>query len=370
MAIKVSACHTTNMNELIREIDQPRIKAVIYFFSVEFERCEPHKALKQAFPRASCIGASMSGGWCTAGVVEKGIVAMSFSEDEVEEVFVSLQEKAMEDPVSAAKAAIAELKRKLWHGIIHPNKYLGIILFTFSCRGEDIMKTFTTEKDLNFPFVGGVAGDELSFTKTFVGMDEKLSTEGIAVMIMKMKIPFLCDHYTHCIPTNMAVTITKVDIQTRTVWEIDGQSAAPYYAKLIGVSNVDTLTPGDFAAHPMGIVVGDQVYVRSINTLAEGNIGLACACQLEPQTKVHILKLGDIIDNARKVVRYAESFTPNLQSAILFNCVGRYLELKQLGKIAAFNDVFKHLGFIGCNTYGEELFTHHNQTLTAVFFGK
>ncbi|MDR2483956.1 MAG: hypothetical protein LBD55_01000, partial [Treponema sp.] len=270
MAIKVSACHTTDVKELIREIDQPRIKAVIYFFSIEFERCEPHKALKQAFPRASCIGMSMRGGWCTPGVVEKGMVAMSFSEDEVEEVFVSLKEKSSEDPVSSAKTVITELKRKLGHGIIHPNKYLGIILFAFSCRGEDIMKTFTTEKDLNFPFVGGVAGDEMSFTKTLVGIDEKLSPEGLAVMVMKLKIPFFCDHYTHCIPTNMAVTITKADTLTRTVLEIDGQSAAPYYAKLIGASKVDALTPGDFAAHPMGIVVGDQVYVRSINTLAEG----------------------------------------------------------------------------------------------------
>jgi methyl-accepting chemotaxis protein len=31
--------------------------------------------------------------------------------------------------------------------------------------------------------------------------------------------------------------------------------------------------------------------------------------------------------------------------------------------------VFKRQSFIGFNTYGEELFTHHNQTLTAVFFG-
>jgi methyl-accepting chemotaxis protein len=31
--------------------------------------------------------------------------------------------------------------------------------------------------------------------------------------------------------------------------------------------------------------------------------------------------------------------------------------------------VFSRQSFIGFNTFGEELFTHHNQTLTAVFFG-
>ncbi|MDR2518032.1 MAG: FIST C-terminal domain-containing protein [Spirochaetaceae bacterium] len=370
MGIKVSASPSGDLKKLIQEIDQPRIKAVVYFFSIEFERFEPHKALKRAFPQAACIGMSMSGGWCTAGAVEKGLVAMSFSEDEVEAVFTSLKENAASDSAGAAKDVIADLKRKLGRGPINPNAYLGIVLFSFPCRGEEIMKAFTTEKDLNLPFIGGVAGDELTFTKTLVAVDEKQSAEGLGVMVLKMKIPFFCNHYVHCVPTNTAVTITKADTVTRTVWEIDGQGAAPYYAKLIGLPNVETLKPGDFAAHPMGIVVGDQVYVRSINTLAEGNIGLACACELEPHTKVHILKLGDIIDNARKAVLDAGSFTPNLQGAILFNCVGRYLELKQLGKTAVFNDAFKQLSFIGCNTYGEELFTHHNQTLTAVFFGR
>jgi hypothetical protein len=46
---------------------------VVYLFSVELERFEPHKALKKAFPRAACIGASMIGGWCTTGASEKGI---------------------------------------------------------------------------------------------------------------------------------------------------------------------------------------------------------------------------------------------------------------------------------------------------------
>jgi methyl-accepting chemotaxis protein len=58
-----------------------------------------------------------------------------------------------------------------------------------------------------------------------------------------------------------------------------------------------------------------------------------------------------------------------VQGSILFNCVLRYLELKELRKVDVFNRVFDKQSMIGFNTYGEEFFTHHNQTLTAVFFG-
>ena len=43
--------------------------------------------------------------------------------------------------------------------------------------------------------------------------------------------------------------------------------------------------------------------------------------------------------------------------------------MKEDRKVEAFNEAFAGMPFIGFNTYGEELFTHHNQTLTALFIG-
>jgi hypothetical protein len=43
--------------------------------------------------------------------------------------------------------------------------------------------------------------------------------------------------------------------------------------------------------------------------------------------------------------------------------------MKEERKLDAFNGVFSGMPFIGFNTFGEELFTHHNQTLTALFIG-
>ncbi|MDR2446089.1 MAG: FIST C-terminal domain-containing protein [Treponema sp.] len=372
MSIKTAVCRSFDMDILVKGIDQPNVKVVIYFFSIEFERFEVHKAFKRAFPHAACIGASMIGGWCTAGATEKGVIAMSLSSDEVAETFISLQEGVKRDPTLAARKLIEELKRKTGGQNLYPNTYLGITLFDGLCRGEEIIKRFTLERGFNLNLIGGAAADELAFRKTLVSADECCSDDGVVLLVLKMKIPFYCDHYVHCIPTATSFVITKADPVKRIVWEIEGQNAAEYYAKAIGISNPAQLTASHFAKNPVGIVVGEgnntTVYVRSQNAVIDGK-GLQFYCSIEESTQVHLLKRGDIIAHARKSLEDARQYLPNIQGALLFNCVLRYIEMQELKKTTEFNRVFERLAFIGFNTYGEEYFTHHNQTLTAVFFG-
>ncbi|GHU48031.1 hypothetical protein FACS1894200_04340 [Spirochaetia bacterium] len=368
MAIKVAMRKTLDIAGLSKELEQPAIKVVIYFFSIDLVPQEPHKAIKKAFPQATCIGSSMIGGWCTDGVLAKGIVAMSLSSDEVAQAFVSFKEGVKKDPSRTAQAVLDELKRALNSQNINPNDYMGIILFDGLCHAEDIINTFTLAKGFNLPIVGGAAADEGQFVKTFVSADTNLSDDGLVVMIMKMKIPFICNHYVHYTPTSTSFVVSKVDTAKRIVWEIDNKPAAEVYAKHIGVSNPAVLTPTHFAKNPVGIVMADTVYVRSIDKVT-GGTGLQFHCCLQEATRVYLLKQGDIIANAQSSLDNAATYLPNVQGALLFNCMLRYMELQDLHKVEAFNSTFKHLNFIGFNTFGEELYTHHNQTLTAVFFG-
>ncbi|MDR3113987.1 MAG: FIST C-terminal domain-containing protein [Treponema sp.] len=368
MSIQVAARRSWDIDGLIKEIDQPNVKAVIYFFSVELERFAPHKAFKRAFPQASCIGASMIGGWCTTGAQEKGLIAMSLSSDEVAETCIVLQEGVKRDPVLAAHKVIETLRRKVGYSTIYPNTYLGLVFFDGLCRGEEIIKRFTLEKGFNLNLIGGAAADELAFTKTLVSADETCSDDGVAVMVLKMKIPFYCNHYVHCLPTKTSFVITKADPVNRIVWEIEGQNAVEYYAKAIGLSGADKLTAVHFAKNPVGIVMGDTVYVRSQRGIIDAQ-GLQFYCSIDEATTVHLLRPGDIIAHARTSLEDARHYLPDIQGALLFNCVLRYVELQELHKVAEFNRAFEHLRFAGFNTYGEEYLTHHNQTLTAIFFG-
>jgi len=368
MSIKTASQNNYDIKEIIWKINQPDIKAVFYFFSPELEEHEPQKSLQNAFPGAKCIGSSMIGGWSSSGAVDSGITAMSLSSHEVENVYVSFQEGVKEDPIKAAKAAIAELKKKTVMENINPDEYLGLIFFDGLCLGELIMKEFSMDQELNMAFVGGAAADMLTFTKTIVGEGSRLSDDGLVAVILKMKIPFFFNHYVHYLPTDTSFTITRVETMKRVAWEINGESAALFYARRIGIDDVNKLDAEIFAKHPLGLNFGGSLYVRSPNAVINGT-GLQFYCYIEAGTKVFLLKRGDIIGHAMNSLTTAMQFLPGIQGCMLFNCVLRYLELKELDLIDDFNSVFGAYPMIGFNTYGEELFTHHNQTLTAVFFG-
>jgi hypothetical protein len=341
---------------------------MLYFFSPAFEKHQPQKAFAEAFPNAVCAGASMIGGWSSAGALETGITAMSLSGDEVEQVYSSFQEGVKTDPVVAAKAAIAELKQKTKNENLNPDEYLGLLFFDGLCLGELIVKEFSLEQSFNMAFVGGAAADELTFTKTLVSIGDRLSGDGLAALILKMKIPFFFNHYVHYLPTETSFSITRVETMKRIAWEIDGEPAAVFYAKQIGIDDVNKLDANVFAKHPVGLRFGDSIYVRSPNAVIDGK-GLQFYCYIEAGTRVFLLKQGDIIDHTKKGLAAAAQFLPGIQGCLLFNCVLRYLEIKERNKLDAFNNIFSQYPMIGFNTFGEELFTHHNQTLTAVFFG-
>ncbi|MDR0289721.1 MAG: FIST C-terminal domain-containing protein [Treponema sp.] len=351
MAIKVTSFQDWNIERMINEIGQPDIKAVLYFFSPSFEQYEPQKAISNAFPEATCIGASMIGGWSSAGAVESGITAMSFSSDEVDEVFVTFQEGVKTDPLMAAWSAIADLKRQTTEENINPDEYLGLIFFDGLCLGELIMKEFSLDQDLNMAFVGGAAADELEFSKTFVSVGDRLSSDGLVAAIFKMNIPFFFNHYVHYLPTSISFHITRVETAKRIAWEINGEPAALVYARQIGIDDVSKLDAGVFSRHPLGLKFGDSIYVRSPRAVVDGK-GLQFYCYVEAGARVFMLKQGDIIAHAEKGFNAAFQFLPGMQGCLLFNCVLRYLELKELNKLNTFNNIFNKCPMIGFNTYG------------------
>jgi hypothetical protein len=368
MSIKVSAGRAAELDRIVEELRQPDIRAVLYFFSPELERSGIQAAFGRAFGQARRIGASMIGGWSSAGPVETGIVAMSLSGDEVEESFVAFREGAKADPEACGRGLAADIKAKLGGRALDPERYVGILLVDGLCLGEKVVRALSTEKGLVLPIIGGAAADELEFKRTLVACDSSVSADGAVLLVLKMKVPFFCDHFVHYLPTESDGVVTRAEPDRRIVWEIDSKPAAARYAEFLGLASASALKNSHFARNPLGVVIGDTVYARSPNAIVDGT-GLQFYCFIEAGTKVSLLKQGDLLANAREGIAKARSFLPGIRGALLFNCVLRYLEMKEDREVEAFNNVFAGMPFIGFNTFGEELFTHHNQTLTALFIG-
>ena len=369
MSVKVASGSPNELPRVISEITQDDIKVVVYFLSPVMEATRLQNRFTAAFPRAVRLGASMIGGWSTAGAVEKGLVAMSLTGEEVEDVVVAFREGVKTDPSGVARALVSDVCSRWGHRQLDPEHYVGIVLFDGLCLGEKIVHELSAEKNFVFPIIGGAAADELAFRRTLVVADDRISADGAVLAVLKMRLPFFYAHYVHFKPTPQTCIVTQSEPDKRIVWALDGENAADRYARLLGLGSGKDLQGAHFSHHPLGVVIGETVYARSPNAVIDGR-GLQFYCSIEAGTRVSLLEKGDLIQNTRQGIAETNKYLRKVRCAILFNCVLRYLEMKEDRLIAPFNALFEDVPFIGFNTYGEELFTHHNQTLTALFIGE
>jgi hypothetical protein len=369
MAVLTSATTDTRIESVLDSISQNDVKIVIYFFSLDYKERNIQKTVKDRFPEAVCLGSSMIGAWGPAGPMERGFTAMSLSGQEVDFAVSSFREQVKSKPRKAAQEIIEDISRQLPADDVNPAEYVGFVLVDGLALGELVMKEFSTARKFSFPLVGGASADELTFTETLVAHDSRMSGDGVCVAVMKMKVPFFYDHFVHYLPTDKEFLITQADPGRRVVWEIDHEPAADYYARMLGLSGPNAIEHIHFSRNPLGVVIGDTVYTRSPNAVIDGK-GLQFYCFIEAGTKMRLLRQGDILANARAALQSARDHVGPVRGAILFNCVLRYLEMKEDNKLDDFHQEFSSIPYIGFNTYGEELFTHHNQTLTALFIGE
>lgn len=367
MAILTAGGSPSEVERLLDTIRQPSPKVILYFFSPDLGNSSMHRSIQSAFPGAHTVGCSMIGGWGPHGPQEDGVVLMSLGSEEVEAVTVAMSTGMKSDPVAAADSLLSSLRSELDIDSLSPARHVGILMVDGLGLGERVVRKLS--EALPIPLIGGAAADHLEFSETYVTADGRTSGDGAVLAVLKLRVPFFYGHYVHYRPTDSEFVITEADPDARTVWTINGEPAAGYYAKLIGLSGPEAIEVGHFSTNPLGVVIGDQVYVRSPNQVVDGR-GLRFYCYIEAGTRMRLLTQGDIIRNAEGALQDAREHLGQVDAALLFNCVLRYLEMKASpGLLKRFADVFESSKTVGVNTYGEELFTHHNQTLTALFLG-
>jgi hypothetical protein len=213
----------------------------------------------------------------------------------------------------------------------------------------------------NLTFIGGSAGDDLKFKKTHIFVNGRAYTDLAALALLEMAVPF------HVVKTQSfrvlpkVLVATKVNELKREVLEFDGRPAAEAYAEALGVP-VSAL-PAEFMKHPLGLLAGDEPFVRSPQTV-DGSV-VRFYCQILEGMEMHVLEATDIVADTRTAIS-----TIGAPSAIInFHCILRTLELKDKGQCPAYAGLFDKVPTVGFSTYGESYIGHINQTSTILVIG-
>lgn len=319
---------------------------LVYFHSVDFDAAAVADTLAKAYPGVPSIGCSTAGEIVTGRMLDKSLVVGAFTGEVVPKAAVV---PILGDDVGAAlKALTADF------GEADLATHVGVILMDgLSGKEEQIMDSLGNSTDLTF--VGGSAGDDLRFAKTFVAANGRVVGGSGALALLQVPAGYdLIKTQSFC-PTGKTLTPTKVDRAARAVLEFDGKPAAQAYAQAVGADSTATATHA-FMDAPLGLMAGSEPFVRSPQRI--DNDKLHFYCSVMEGVELSVLKGTDIVADTAQALAGSDH-----RGLMVFNCILRTLELKDQGKTEAFGKLFAKPS-VGFSTYGEAYIGHINQTAT------
>lgn len=368
MKIKTAYSSDADVQAAVREIANTLtghpVSTVLYFASSNYDPAAIAAAMKKAFPKSFTIGCTTAGEIVTGLMLKSSLVAMALPTKIVPEIHVQVAPAiaAGNDSVDAAfrafEAATGTAARDL-----DPSKWVGLILMDgLSCAEERVMERVGALTDVMF--VGGSAGDDLKFKQTHVFANGQAYT-GAAVLAL-LRVPHGFDFIKTQSFCAMSKTLvpTLVDEAKRTVLEFDGKPAAQAYAEALGLPLAEAT--GHFMDHPVGLMDGDEPYVRSPQQVAGDAMAFYCA--VKAGMPLSLLESTDIVADTGKALADTTAAAGKVAGVVNFNCILRTLELDAKGKAEAYGALFGDVPTVGFSTYGEAMIGHINQTSTMLVF--
>jgi hypothetical protein len=334
---------------------------IAYFASPAIDPGVLAGELKMAFPNATQIGCTSAGEIVSGRMLKGGVAALALPRELAGDPAVELATSIRERPEGIVDA-LGKLGGRFDVPLasLRHDQHLGIVLIDGLSQAEErVMDLLGNACDVSF--VGGAAGDDLQFNATYVAVDGRAETNAAALALLRPPhgFDFIKTQSFRTLPPRFVAT--RVDEANRTVLEFDGRPAADVYAAALGVSVADL--PKQFMRHPVGLMVGDDPFVRS--PMRVDGTKVVFYCNIKQGMELALLESTDIVLDTAKVVRDRLA-KGDVAALINFHCILRTLELQERGQTGAYGEIFSAVPTAGFSTYGEELIGHMNQTSTIV----
>ena len=165
------------------------------------------------------------------------------------------------------KQELEDAARKIGIKCADPMSHKDAFAITFVnglCNAEEALLSFfySVIKNDNFMIVGGSAGDDLKFQKTFASYNGTVVSDGAVILFVKTPLPFFIQKENIFKPTGSRTKITQADTRIRKIISLDGMNPRTRYAQLLGIPESKA---GDAAlTNPFGRVFGGHTFISSI----------------------------------------------------------------------------------------------------------
>ncbi len=346
---------------------QPSIGFSAVFCSPKHDLDVVARELADAFPGANVVGCTTAGEVSPAGYTEGTLSGFSISSDwcfSVSRLIPHISEMQCSDARELISVMIEDVKRM--GGQPSPLTTFAFLLIDgMACVEEQVTSALSTALG-TIPLFGGSAGDDRRHRQTLVLCDGAFHSDAAVLTLVYTQRPFKVFSTQHYVGTEEKAIVTAADPQRRLVTELNGETAAVEYARLLN-QNLDHLRARKSMLPPLVVRVGGAYYARSIEHInADDSLTLACAIDEGVPLSVGrntgmLSNLEALFDDIRRSIG-----PPRLVIGV--DCCMRRAEAAGMEDSGARLRPANQGG--GCSAYGEQVNAMHvNHTFTGVAIG-
>jgi hypothetical protein len=346
------------------------LAAILVFVSTHYDAAEFAEAMARHYPDTPVYGCTTAGELAPSGLEDDSAVALGFRKSDFSVVARPIFDLAHFHS-NDGRALAREMRDEIAaaDGEISTNQLFGLLLVDgLSRREEAVIASISAALD-NIPVVGGSAGDQLRFEKTWIICGGKAHQDAAVLLLVSTALPFLafkCDQFE---TTKVKLVVTEADLDQRCAKELNAEPASQQYAQSIG-ARTESLDIDAFALNPLVVNVGSDHYARSIRKAdADGSLHFFSA--IDEGLVLTGARRGDSLANLRDLFEKTEAELGEVSLYLGFDCILRRIDAERHQKTRDLSDLFRDHHVVGFNTYGEQFRSMHlNETFTGIAIGR
>lgn len=368
--IGVAVSSRRSPNEAVEEIavalaNRLNTGFLLLFVSASYDPDAIAAATKRNFPGIAHAGCSTAGEFACGDLRTPSLVVVALPNP-----YFSVESMVIPSLAKLDFGAAADELRQLRAGFAaDANDLFVMTLLDGLSRKEEVVLSFLQRALDGIRTVGGSSGGAQEMKNSFVIRDGEVWRDAGVVLMARTSLPFRIFKSDHFTPTATKLIVTDCEPETRTVYELDAETAAAVYAEAAGVK-VEDLDDHTFVNHLLTVRAGDDYYCRSI-LRANPDGSLTFYGAVDNGLALTLARPSNMIEGLETRLSGLEDTLGPLDCVIGFDCVQRWQEAAILGVQPRISALFKRFRVVGFRTYGEHYHAMHlNNTFTGVAFGR
>ena len=349
------------------QLNFSNIKLVVFFSSNNYDQDKLSRLMEESFNNCVVVGCSTAGEIVSGELLKDSVVALAINSNIISDVKLEVIEKMSEN--LSLENAFTSFEKYYNQSLytMDVTKFVGVSLIDgISMKEEKIMDLIGDRT--NIFFVGGSAGDDHKFLKTYVCANGKAYMDSAALLILKINdnAEFSIIKTQSFKSLDHVFIANKVNEEKREVIEFNNKPAVLEYAESVGANSSEEVAKY-FRTNPLGLTVGeDDVFIKTPQQIK--GTSMQFYCNILEGMEVKLLKSTDIVEDTKKAIENKIKEIGRIDGIINFDCVERILELKEKHIEKQYAEIFRDIPTIGFSTYGEQFIGHMNQTSAMLVF--